>query len=372
MQGFNMGRYYAPDETNPPSFNKNSHPLGARAKKINKGILTIRFEMPFAIWCTTCKPESIIGQGVRFNAEKERVGNYYTTPIYQFRLKHTACGGEIVFRTDPRATEYVVESGARRRDYGPARTADEFGEGGNEILTPEERERRREDAFAALEGRKNEREQRHKDEDRVEQLRLLRDKDWGDPYARSSALRKNFRAGRKEREKQNLVREELQNKFGLGVDIVDEIEEDRRRAKLIEFGAEGEGERGALERAAAKPLFEEAQDKTAPIVIKGLTKAARKADQSKARLQQALAGNTRATMDPFLGVKKQRGSHVIAGLKRKRKSDDVDDGSEKNTDNDVDEPAAKRVALSAKEEKAEQTSASSTPNPRTLVGYDSD
>ena len=29
--------------------------LGARAAKLSRGILTVRFEMPFAIWCLTCE-----------------------------------------------------------------------------------------------------------------------------------------------------------------------------------------------------------------------------------------------------------------------------------------------------------------------------
>ncbi|KAF7565926.1 DUF572 domain-containing protein [Pyrenophora tritici-repentis] len=63
MQGFNMGRYYPPDATNPPTFNSSSHPLGTRARKLPQGILTVRFELPFAVWCNTCKPSAIIGQG---------------------------------------------------------------------------------------------------------------------------------------------------------------------------------------------------------------------------------------------------------------------------------------------------------------------
>ena len=75
MQGFNMGRYYPPPEDDAsPSFNK-SHPLGQRARKRrSEGILTVRFEMPFAIWCCTCPKPTIIGLGVRFNAEKKKVG----------------------------------------------------------------------------------------------------------------------------------------------------------------------------------------------------------------------------------------------------------------------------------------------------------
>ncbi|XP_017715894.1 PREDICTED: coiled-coil domain-containing protein 130-like, partial [Rhinopithecus bieti] len=59
----------------------NSHPLRERARKLSQGILIIRFEMPYNIWCDGCKNH--IGMGVRYNAEKKKVGNYYTTPIYR-------------------------------------------------------------------------------------------------------------------------------------------------------------------------------------------------------------------------------------------------------------------------------------------------
>lgn len=37
------------------------------------------------IWCGSCNAH--IGMGVRYNAEKKKIGNYYTTPIYSFRCK---------------------------------------------------------------------------------------------------------------------------------------------------------------------------------------------------------------------------------------------------------------------------------------------
>lgn len=44
-----------------------------------------RFEMPYNIWCGGC--ESMIAKGVRFNAEKKQVGNYYSTKVsYLFQI----------------------------------------------------------------------------------------------------------------------------------------------------------------------------------------------------------------------------------------------------------------------------------------------
>ncbi|KKK23067.1 DUF572 domain protein, partial [Aspergillus ochraceoroseus] len=101
MQGFNMGRYVPPDQEGLATGNKlaGKHALGPRARHLHtKGALIVRFEMPFAVWCTTCQPhETIIGQGVRFNAEKKKVGHYYSTPVYSFRMKHAPAAGGLRF-----------------------------------------------------------------------------------------------------------------------------------------------------------------------------------------------------------------------------------------------------------------------------------
>ena len=57
-----------------------------------------------------------IGQGVRYNAEKRKVGNYYSTPIYGFRCKCHLCQHWFEIRTDPEHTRYVVHEGAKAQN----------------------------------------------------------------------------------------------------------------------------------------------------------------------------------------------------------------------------------------------------------------
>ena len=92
------------------------HPLRERARKLHLGILIVRFEMPFNIWCLNCN--SHIGRGVRFNAEKKKIGMYHSTPILSFRMKCHLCGGWFEIQTDPKESEYVVVDGARRQIAG--------------------------------------------------------------------------------------------------------------------------------------------------------------------------------------------------------------------------------------------------------------
>ncbi|CRK48657.1 hypothetical protein BN1723_020625, partial [Verticillium longisporum] len=95
MQGFNMGRYVPPDLEGTVSGNALHAKLPPGRSAAKPGVQTVRFEMPFAIWCSTCPKPTIIGQGVRFNAEKRRTGAYHSTPIWTFRMRHAACGGTI-------------------------------------------------------------------------------------------------------------------------------------------------------------------------------------------------------------------------------------------------------------------------------------
>ncbi len=70
-----------------------SHPLGKRAAKIDQGILVIRFETPYNMWCLGCNNH--IGRGVRYNAEKRKIGMYFTTPIWEFTLKCHLCDNKV-------------------------------------------------------------------------------------------------------------------------------------------------------------------------------------------------------------------------------------------------------------------------------------
>ena len=61
-----VNKYYPPDyDPSKGGLNKSqgTHALRERARKLHLGILIIRFEMPYNIWCEGC--ENHIGTGVR-------------------------------------------------------------------------------------------------------------------------------------------------------------------------------------------------------------------------------------------------------------------------------------------------------------------
>lgn len=332
MQGFNMGRYIPPDalEANPTtSFNRASgkgHALGSRARP--DGSLTVRFELPFAIWCDHCPKPTVIGQGVRFNAAKRKAGNYYSTPIYSFRFTHTACGGEIEVRTDPQNTAYVIVSGGRKRDTGDDKDDSLVKSGEALLTTAKEAQEQRETAFSHLEKTIEDRAALAAAQRRIEELEDAAARDWDNPYERNAALRRAFRVGRKEREKQAGLDEGIKERLGLEVELLPESEDDARRARLVDFGT---GMVEKEEKVLVTPLFTNEdlvmQGKTADKKPPRQLKSERVANKRKTALVSEIVGNTRMTRDPFLERKAKGASAAAAllpGLKRKRDADETE------------------------------------------------
>lgn len=203
-------------------------------------------------------------------------------------MKHTPCGGWIEIRTDPAASEFVVSEGARRREQGSDEVVAERVGGVLVGVGDSEKERRRNDAFAALEGVKEEKELLRGEAERVEELRSRQERDWRDPDERNRRLRAGFRPGRKAREVDGVRMEGLKERMGLGIEILEESEHDRRRAGLVEFGRFGKGI-----DVMAKPMFGtggKGQKKGTTDTV-GETKVD--------ALRKELSGNSRAAVDPF-------------------------------------------------------------------------
>lgn len=121
---------FLPHHLYPHPLETGKHALGDRARKLDQGILITRFELPFNIWwyglsgtinirpahprynSGTCNNH--IGMGVRYNAEKKKIGAYFSTPIFSFRCKCHLCDGWFEIQTDPKVScaLYMSESEA--------------------------------------------------------------------------------------------------------------------------------------------------------------------------------------------------------------------------------------------------------------------
>jgi len=202
------------------------HALRERARKLDKGILIIRFEMPYNIWCDGCKKH--IGMGVRYNAEKTKIGMYYTTPVYQFRFKCHLCPNKITIKTDPGNMDYVITEGARRVEqrWDPSQ---------NGQIVPDDKSIGRklaDDAMYKLEHEKGDKDKSTDAAPRINQLSNIQDR-VKDDWLANRFLRDQFRARKKERKAQLEKDKLITGKCGLEMDLVEEEDEDVRMARLL-------------------------------------------------------------------------------------------------------------------------------------------
>ncbi|KAL2086899.1 hypothetical protein ACEWY4_017958 [Coilia grayii] len=184
--------------------------------------------MPYNIWCDGCKNH--IGMGVRYNAEKKKVGNYYTTPIYRFRMKCHLCVNYIEMQTDPANCDYVIVSGAQRKEERWDMAENE------QILTTErsEKEKLETDAMYKLDhGGKD----REKLRAALPSLNELQDHQsaWKDDFHLNSSLRKKFRGEKRVIAEQEEKDNEVRKRTNLSIPLVPEKEEDKKLAALLTF-----------------------------------------------------------------------------------------------------------------------------------------
>lgn len=265
----------------------------------------MRFEMPFAVWCDHCKPHPvIIGQGVRFNAEKTKVGNYYTTPIYSFRMKHTVCAGTIEIRTDPKNTSYVVTEGGHKQDTGE----DKPLQPGEIAIKPygDRQDPAEKDPFSKIEDKMEDKTRAQLESIRILELQKAQSKDWEDPYEKNKMLRRSFRRERKEREKIAAADEAYKERMGLDIELAEKTEDDRQKASMVDFGPDINTLAARAERACLlKPMFERPRKpphKPEPLVKSRSSHRTKEnaVASRKAAWRQELLASSRAAKDPFL------------------------------------------------------------------------
>ncbi|KAK1153714.1 coiled-coil domain-containing protein 130 [Acipenser oxyrinchus oxyrinchus] len=224
-----VNKYYPPDfdPAKHGSLNgyRKSHPLRERARKLSQGILIIRFEMPYNIWCDGCKNH--IGMGEQLSCEHS-TAHYYTTPIYRFRMKCHLCVNYIEMQTDPASCDYVIVSGAQRKEERWDMKDNE------QILTTEhsEKEKLETNPMFKLE---------HGSQDRGKLQRALpslshiqeKQEAWRDDFQLNSALRRKFRDEKKVIKEESERDGALLSKACLSIPLVKETEDDKRLASLL-------------------------------------------------------------------------------------------------------------------------------------------
>ncbi|KAK5584388.1 hypothetical protein RB653_005999 [Dictyostelium firmibasis] len=230
-----MNKYYPPDwDPSKGSINqyRGQHHLRDRAKKIDQGILVIRFEMPFSVWCLAC--ENHIGMGVRFNAEKKAIDKYFTTNIYSFKMKCHICSNQFEIQTDPKNTEYKIINGLRKRteEFDPIDAelpSSSFIKYDNDEKN--NNNNNNDDTLLKLENKKIDIDKGKKESTRLEQLQEIMTNRTVNDYQLSSKMRKSFR----EKKKEEQIELERQQSKGIMIPLLKEHQDDIDAAKDIDF-----------------------------------------------------------------------------------------------------------------------------------------
>ncbi|XP_047063037.1 splicing factor YJU2-like [Lolium rigidum] len=138
-----MGERKPTNKYYPPDFDPSKLP-SRRPPKNQQA--TVRMMLPMRVRCATCGEH--LAPGTKFNSRKEDVpGERYlgAIPVYRFYIRCTRCSAEIAFKTDPKNSGYVVESGGFETRRGAAVEDNEAAAMG--------RREDCEDAMSALESR---------------------------------------------------------------------------------------------------------------------------------------------------------------------------------------------------------------------------
>jgi len=202
------------------------HPLRERARKLDQGILIVRFEMPYNVYCEACNNH--IAKGRRYNAEKKAVGSYFTTKIWSFKMKCHHCSAEIEVRTDPEKRDYSLYKGIHR-----VKAEEWQAEETNTIKLMDEGKQfeMRADPMKRLEHLQQDEEFADEDKVHLYELQQLRDRLAGNDYERNSELRKTFRTQKKDIDS----RAKEASQRGLDLTLLPVSKEDQDLAQITAF-----------------------------------------------------------------------------------------------------------------------------------------
>ncbi|CAE7939894.1 CCDC130 [Symbiodinium necroappetens] len=241
-----------------------------RTKNLSKGVLLIRFEMPFTVQCSRCG--LYIRQGTRYNADKKKVGMYFSTPLYEFSMHcgnivspersangRAHCNQRLVIRTDPKNDDYELAEGLRRKiEAWDSKDSETL-----ELVDPETRRQMEADPMFRVEKTTRDMQKERNDKARLSDLQDLQD-EREDSYGWNSVLRKAHRLRRKEEERQEEV-ERLAGKPNFGVPLAPTSDEDCLQAKSVEYRTDHDKIEVSARRSSlmAKPVLEQGFHKKA-------------------------------------------------------------------------------------------------------------
>jgi coiled-coil domain-containing protein 130 len=211
--------------------------------------ITVRFEMPFNIWCLGCNNH--IGMGVRYNAEKFHIDNYHSTPVFKFRMKCHLCPSYIEIVTEPKTAEYVIIAGARQR-------IETFDPADAEVMVlsqEDEKQKLEQDVFYRLEKGMGDVKHAEKLAPKIDQIISYNESRWKDPYTHSQLMRRKFRKEKKVDIANKKESQSVADRFGLSLPILGADPQDLLAAQEIQFESVEKKISSSLKPSASGTVF---------------------------------------------------------------------------------------------------------------------
>jgi len=167
-------------------------------------------------------------KGLRFNAKKDRDGNYFSTTIYKFSTKCPSCEQQFIIRTDPKNATYEFVDGLRKmeQDYVP-----EPNDSLIESVSDEVKEQLTKDPIFRLQFEKEDRQKSELAEIHNYAIIELNEKISKNDYDNNSKLRTIHRT-KKRRQKELL---EEGSKYGLSIPLLEASESDVIESKMVSY-----------------------------------------------------------------------------------------------------------------------------------------
>jgi hypothetical protein len=157
----------------PADFDPSLVPRGNKLSK-KDGTVPVRMMLPFTIQCSSCN--TFLYRGRKFNAKKENMdgpeGRYLgKIQRYRFYFKCNHCSRTLTILTDPKNTDYEMESGGTR-NYDVHKDKEQMED---EVAAEKEQEEK-EDPMRALENRVLDSQREMADWDNLEEIQAINKK----------------------------------------------------------------------------------------------------------------------------------------------------------------------------------------------------